>query len=106
MADSAWLILLYLAPTLSWIAVGILGFRAVFKFLEWQDGNKDMLWNFLALCCGAAASVFFAIGTTALWVGPESAFEIGIYMGSILALAAIALTFVSVLLKWLNFEKA
>ncbi len=95
-----WDFLVQAATVIALIAGAALAFRAILKCLEWRDGDKDAFWNFLALCCGAGSGIFFFIGLLALQMGPYANIEIGLYMGSILALAGMAFTFLSVFFKW------
>ncbi|MHA1129486.1 MAG: hypothetical protein ACTSQI_05000 [Candidatus Helarchaeota archaeon] len=89
-----------IARVIAPILAGIFAFRAVFKFIEWHDGDQDQLWNFLSLCCGAVSSIFFFLGINGLYTGPLSIVEIGFYTGFILTVAAVALMFVATFLKW------
>lgn len=95
---------LYFAIVAALIVGGVFAFRAVLKFLEWRDGDQDAFWNFLALSCGAASGILFFIGLAALTGGSSTyaAVEVGIYLGTILALAGLGLTFYFIFMKWWN----
>ena len=86
------------------IVGGLLAIRAIFKFLDWRDGDKDALWNFLALCCGATAGILVFIGFAVFNAGNNwtawDLFSFSIYAGLVLILASLGLTAVSVILKW------
>ncbi len=91
---------IHLAIVIAPILCGIFTFRTIFKFLEWRDGDKDALWGFLSLCCGAGSSFFFFLAIIGLHTGPYAIIELGFQLGIILATAAIALIFVSTFLQW------
>ena len=81
------------------LAGGTLILRAIYKYQEWKDGDENAFWNFLSLILGGAAGIFFFLGFIGAY-GSYALFELGITLGTFLALGALVFTFLSVLFLW------
>lgn len=112
--ESAIYAVYFFMMVVGFILFGIFAFRSIFKFLDWRDENpspfwdSNAFWGFTSLALAAAASIILAIAgigyITDLYPS-EIAFELSIYPGFVLALAAVGVSTLSTILKWIDHRK-
>jgi len=82
------------------VAGGLFSFRAIFKFLEWRDGDEKAFWNFLPLAIGAVASIlFFFAGVLSLY-SSGNAWEGLFYVSLLCALGALGVMTFATIQNW------
>ena len=85
------------------------GIKAYFRFKDLLDGDKDELWNFLALCLGGVGLLLIVISSIPIFTGETPSwlayYTFIIPFSMTLMLVAIASGTLYMFLKWWRGRK-
>jgi hypothetical protein len=90
---------------ISFIIGGFFAIRAIYKLLDWRNGNEDAIWNLIAYGVAGGGVLWFAIGCMpwyieSMQVFGQDFFNIPALFVLILGNVAIWLTTYRYFLKW------
>lgn len=84
--------------------------RGVYRFKDWMAGEKDELWRWLSFFTGGVAAIFISTVPLAIVGNATEYILVSLFslvtLGLFLGLAAIALTTVYYILKWIAVSKS